>query len=549
MSDNNGDKEVKAAKARDAVLLLGPDDPFVQALTAERPQINPDYAVQSPVGYIREMTEEEKAGINKPEPEKLDQDKYGWAGNVHDYLGKMPDHWVPNNRFTSMTHYYPFHEPPHELVTKQADTLGPKDKYGNTILDHDKVSIALFTFFTTVKPSALATGCVMTYRGFLGEREAMFIRYERDHVDPMTFVLREDSYEGFIGDWYRAWFSPEAKQRAIDWAIEPNNDKEFQARGYMKRVCQKGQEFPLSWYWMMEHKHEYDGLLNGDFQLVDDLVDRFTSRFNRFIGIATKLADALAPKMKVRDHNLVLTFKGNKALDGLIIGLDKVPARLENGEFHLGETPIDLEEWAKHGNDVLVAARKINKVSNWVEQLLKECRSELPDHPYAKNTFDQAVKKQLLASSHFIKELYQIQASDIKPYVEKVANEIVEALNNKGGNIGLDLNTWYVYQYTNDGMAPVPLVSEGLNFRKTVYDVHTDRFIEILYTYMFGLTNPYIRPYTHKVAADPKDGIQIGSIRQIKGAPDPIISNREETPTPEKIEEVQEKGWDTMLKE
>ena len=65
-------------------------------------------------------------------------------------------------------------------------------------------------------------------------------------------------------------------------------------------------------------------------------------------------------------------------------------------------------------------------------------------------------------------------------------------------------------------MPPVPLVIDELNFKKSIYDIHTDRFMEILYMYMINLKSPYIRPYTHRVVADMSDGIAIGSIRQVK---------------------------------
>ena len=291
----------------------------------------------------------------------------------------------------------------------------------------------------------------------------------------------------------------------------------------------------------------------------------FASRFSRFIGMATKQAEKLAPMLKKRDHNLVLTFKGNKTLDGLVIGLDKVPPRLENGEFHLGETPINLDDWHQYGNSVVVIVRKITKVSHWVEQLIKECKASLPDHPYAQSRFAKAMKEQLLASSHFIKELYQINPNDIRDYVEQVANEMVGALNNHGGNIGLDLNTWKVYQYQDNGLPPVPLVVEELNFRKNVYEVHTDRFMECLYTFMYGLSSPYIRPYTHKVVVDGNDGIKIGSIRHVKEAGDPLaekpvetlkdleepVSNTEAIAPLKKqsLEELREESWENMKNE
>lgn len=483
-----------------------------------------------------------------------------WTPNLEQFQKSIPMHYVPNNRFTSMTHYYPFHD--YSAVVGIQDIQDPEQLLGqheiNNEPDHKYHTICagLKHFFTTVKPNALATGCAMTYPGFVGNTEVTYIRFERDHVDPITFVLRADTFDRFIEDWVAGINDPVRKQRAIEWATEPNSDPNLQAKGYRKRICQKAMEFPLDMLYPPE-TFVYDGLFNGDFQLIDDVIDRFKSRFNRFIGMATKHADKLAPMIKHRDHNLVLTFKGNKTLDGLVIGLDKVPPRLENGEYHLGEHPIVLEDWHQYGNSAVVVVRKINKVSQWVEQLIKECKAELPDHPYAQERFAKVMKEQLLASSHFIKELYQIDPNAVRDYVEEVANGMVCALNDHGGNIGLDLNTWKVYQYQDNGLPPVPLVVEELNFRKTVYEVHTDRFMELLYIFMYALSSPYIRPYTHKVVVDGNDGIKIGSVRHIKEAGDPLAEQPVETlkdleepaGTPGTIAALKEESWENMKNE
>ena len=444
---------------------------------------------------------------------------YNWTGNVHDYVDP---YFVSNMDFGSFKHYYPFNEGI-RLKLNLARSPEPEefleewDINGEKIHNYTKVCAALHHFFTTVKPAALAVGCVMTYQGYQGDTEVTYIRFERDHVDPITFVLRADSFGFFIDMWYDGVTNPVRQQTAIGWCREDNNSPGMIARGNKRMINQISMEWPLSWIRPIDLEHKWDGLLNGDFQRTEDVIAAFNGRFDRFIAMATKQAERIAPKVKFRDHTLMLVFKGNEDLNCLVIGLDKVPGRLpDSGEYSLGDKPIDLAEWAHLGNDVLVAVRKVGKVSQWVDQLIEESYKSLPDHPYCRAELDKVIKTRLLASSHFMKELYKINPRDVQGYVEKVANDVMTALHNHGGNIGLDLNSWRVYQYFEDGTPPIPMVKEELNFRKSVFDVHTDHMVGIIYAYMFTIKSPYLRPYANRVKADLSDGIPIGSIRPVK---------------------------------
>lgn len=445
--------------------------------------------------------------------------KYGWADRV---LEPVDPYFVSNMDFPEFKHYYPFNDNIRGKMTL-IESCGPEDLLeewevnGDKRHNYHKVCIALHNFFTTVKPNALAVGCVMVYAGFQGDTEVSYIRFERDHVDPITFVLRADSFGFFIDLWYDGVANPVRQQTAIGWCREDNNSPGMIARGNKKMINQISLEYPLSWIRDMPETHKWDDMTNGDFKRTEDVIAAFNGRFDRFIAIATKQAERIAPRVKKRDHSLMLVFKGNEDLTRLVIGLDRVPGRLpDSGEFSLGDSPINLDEWAPLGNDVLVAVRKITKVSQWVDQLIQESYKALPQCVYSKEEMDKVVRTRLLASSHFMKELYPISSVDVQPYVEKVANEVMTALHDHGGNIGLDLNSWRVYEYPADGSPAIPMVKPELDFRKKVFDQHTDRMVEIIYAYMYTIRSPYLRPYANRVAASLSDGIPIGSIRQVK---------------------------------
>ena len=529
MSDTTGRNDV----------LLSEDDPFVKALYATHPPvIDEEYGGMPgiPVGTTDHsgvvapgdtllFTEQGSEPVQEIEVSKLD-DVLGkpaseWAGNVYEYIDP---NFVSNMDFGIFNHYYPFTTDMQLQISMTRDN-GPEDfpvewnLHGEKKHNYIKVCAALHNFFTSVNPGVSAMGCVMTYNGYQGDTEVTYIRFERDHVEPITYVLRADSFEFFIDMWYDGLTNPIRRRTAGDWCREDNNSPGMIARGNKKMITQLSREWPLSWIRPIEPTHKWDDMLNGDFQRTDEVIAAFNSRFDRYIAIATKQAERIAPRVAVRDHALMLVFKGNEDLTRLVIGLDRVPGRLpDNGEYSLGERPIDLAEWSHLGNDVLVAVRKLTKVSQWVDQLIEESYKALPKCAYSKQEMDRVVKTRLLASSHFMKELYQISPRDVQGYVEKVANDVMTALHEHGGNIGLDLNSWRVYEYPEDGSPAIPLVKDELNFRKKVFDVHTDRMVEIIYAYMFGIKSPYLRPYANRVVADLKDGIPIGSIRQVKAS-------------------------------
>lgn len=463
--------------------------------------------------------------INRMGEDTEGKGPFEFAPDLAKLGSSLPEGWISNLQFTSMTHYYPF--------AGTMDITGYPEDQHETIKKTNKILLALEQFDKTVNPSAPKLGPVMIYQGlkFLRTKpgqndysdthptEVTYIRFQRDGIhESVTYVLRSDTFEYFIDSWFDAINSSSRLQNAINWCGEENNDQRLRSHGHMNRITRAPLELPLSFFEMADPGDHYlDGLMSGDFKLIDGICKRLRNQFDKLIGDVTAQADKLATKIDVRDHTLYLVFKANEDFTGLVVSLDKVPPKLpEGGEYSLGDKPIDKEEWEKEGLDVAVIVRKVLKAASWITKLIADCRAELPDHPYAVSTFNKALKERLLASSHFMKEIYRINPKDVRDQVESVANDILSKLNDHGGNIGLDLNNWTVYQYQDGGMPPVPLVADPLNFRRDVYDAYTDGFIDVLYAFLLNTPSPYIRPYSHRVKADANDGIPLGSIRQAK---------------------------------
>lgn len=447
-----------------------------------------------------------------------------------DFKANLPEHWVSMTQLPGMQAFYPFDDDAEyalEPLVIETGTTPEMQAALEHYLDYRVVNGAFKKFWSTFMPHMPQTGVVLVYSGLVGKTDAVYIRYEQDHVKPMTFVLDREEFTYFLSGWTQAIISEHMQVEMEEWCKFATSNEDFKKRGFRYNLTGMAVTYPLSWFFYNSFNAKGDlfaGLTNGDFKLMDGFKKQFVARFDSMVSEATHLAVTLKDKVKFKDHNLMLAFKANESFTGILIGLDKIfPKFPEGGQVECGLTPIDPAEWAKEGDNVQVVIRKLIKLNTKINNMILKILMDLPDNEWCRQTFLTLVKERMIASSHFLKELYQANPTDIRPYVESKANEILGALNERGGNIGLDLTSWVVYQYFTDGRPPVPLVADGLNFKQELYNMHTERFMEVLYQYLFHVRSPFIRPYVHRVVADLSDGIPVGSIRPVEQA-QPVVA-------------------------
>lgn len=434
----------------------------------------------------------------------------------HDYVFDLPDHWVSMMRLPGFEVLYPFHVLKDEsvLVEKSVDA-----DYYIPIVPLVGAGAALKKAWETLMPDAPQTGGVYLYRGIQGNTEVIYIRYEQDHVNPVTFTILDKDWDYFIRGWNQAVTSEEAVTEMEAWCKHPTSNQDLVNRGWKFNFTMHGLTYSLKWFLTnndVEKYYPFDQMDNGDFEKADNVIKQLDARFDRYVADISRFAFTLKDKVAFKDHDLMLAFKANEKFTGLVVSLDKIyPKFPEGGAYECGVIPVTEEQWANEGDNVKVVIRRIVRVVNKTNELIDKLRKELPNFPYFHKAFEKALQVRLMSSSHFMKEIYKANPSDIQSYVQKVGNDVVMALNKHGGNIGLDLTSWVVYQYMEDGSAPVPVVVDELNFKQNLFNTHTERFMDVLYQYLLQLRNPYIRPYAHRVAANITDGIPVGSIRPL----------------------------------
>lgn len=459
---------------------------FEDAVSA-RPVIDPDY-----VGM---------PGLPVPPEEG-----HGFIMNWDHVKDGIPDHYVPNMAYTSMTHYYPWFK---ETILTDYVVKVEEDTFKAIA----KLNQAFRNFLAIVLSDVEGTGCVMTYDGMIEFTEVVYIRYNLDRQKSITYVVEQDKLPLFVEAWSRADQSEENKQLAINWTRLPVNNASMSKRNYRRNVTQLGMEIPHS-YLLLGDDNVFDGLVNGDFQIIESQIETFNKRLRQLLKGATTQSADLVRSVYKKDHSLILGFRATDTFDNLRISLDRIPAKLPNGEINIGENEILLSDWEGYNPQTISTIRKIKKYEVRANKLIRDTLVHIKDHPYIRQQFADNLRTQLIASSHFIKEVYAIGVDAAQPLVNELAEEIVNKLNARGGNIGLDLNNWIVYQYHEDNSRPTPILDDELNFKEHIFEKYLDRFMDYLGAFLQNVKSPYIRPYTYRVLVEEDDGVAIGSVRR-----------------------------------
>lgn len=345
---------------------------------------------------------------------------------------------------------------------------------------------------------------IFRYAGMDGDQEVTWFRFQLGDVSRSFVVLTK-----LIPEFLVSMDGPDAD--AMAWT----HQRRASAKGFGLNVTQAPIELPLSFFPFSFAKDPIDDLFDGDFTQVKEVCERLNEDLRGRLGELNRIALKLADLIPQKDHDLYLSFKGVNGLKQMNVALDRVYPKLpESGEIVLGDEPINIFEWSAYSKVVQVNVKRISHGTRQINRMFDKYRALINPHPMIQELFDTNLKEQLMASSHFLNRVYGFSAAYGVKYMEEVANEVISKLNAHGGNIGLDLNEWVVYEYHEEGR-PTPIESEELDFKKQILNSYTQSFVDALYGYLLDVQNPYIKPYTYRTVVEGDDGIEVGSIRQV----------------------------------
>jgi len=343
---------------------------------------------------------------------------------------------------------------------------------------------------------------IFRYEGMDGDQPVTWFRFQVGEVSRSFVVLSKD---------VPAFFAAMSGDEPMKWT----HQRRQSAKGFNLNVTQAPIELPLSFFPMDFSKGPMDELFDGDFILVAEVNERLNEDLRVRLAELNRLAVKLADLIPQKDHDLYLSFKGVDGLKKMNVALDRVYPRLpESGEIVLGDDPINLFDWTDYSKVVQVNVKRISHGTRQINRMFEKYRAMINPHPMVQAIFDTNLKEQLMASSHFLNRVYGFSAAYGVKYMEEVANEVIGKLNAHGGNIGLDLNEWVVYEYHEEGR-PTPIENEELDFKKQILNSYTQSFVDALYGYLLDVQSPYIRPYTYRTVVSGDDGIEVGTIRQV----------------------------------
>ena len=389
---------------------------------------------------------------------------------------------------------------------------------GKELADKPQLIVrGLLAFFKAKHPEVEETPVILTYEKLLNDSTVKFFRFQFNDNGSHTYAMDTAHVESFTSNMCEGDYTP--------WADSKNSNKEMlevtiwgrmghPQQVYPQRVSKLPIELPIE-FLRAPRIGPMDHLHSGDFIQLAEVMEVFTKEFHERLGRVTHLAQKIGYLATGKDHDLYLTFKGTDQMTKINVGLEKVyPLLPESGELELGDNPINLEDWASSGKVIQVNVKRVAHATKQINKMIEGFRGRISADPVIQQLFNEILKHQLMAASHFMKQIYAFSGVDGKALVEQVADDMIRKLTAKGGRIGLDVNSWVVWEYHDEGM-PTKVEDPELDFLKTVRDRYLESFMTALYARLLDSFNPYIKPYDYRETVLEDDGITVGSMRQV----------------------------------
>lgn len=350
----------------------------------------------------------------------------------------------------------------------------------------------------------------------------------------VRYVLADDTAISYNlpGGLYKI-FKSKIREERWDWMVRPNGIKELQnfTVGREERYQSFYNPNLINHYLMNVNLAPYtlpeaafvtesslatafEGLNSGDIHHID-------LRFKKVANITTDVIRQIRANLAlisndlntVKDHDLYFGFFINKDTFELSPSLSRIEPMLpEGGTFVLEQQPLNPADFAYLGALGQTGITTISNAVNRLNQAIKGFLVEADRHPllleYAEDLITQTFVM-LTQAGHMV---YTFTYEGGKEKIDNLANDILGRLAGLPGVVGLDINSWRVWDYTNIN-EPVRLTEP--DFEGEIFNRYTDSFVTALYNYLITLQTPLLRPYSRREAVAPEKVGEhaVGSIR------------------------------------
>lgn len=290
-------------------------------------------------------------------------------------------------------------------------------------------------------------------------------------------------------------------------------------------------EFPKGWLVPAE-THPLDGFLQEDLWSIDRNSFELSEKVGKVVRDILHTSHRLLALTTDRVYDLYMSLNVDATdLTKFKLRFDRIYPKLpdlknENDELSPIIIGIKEEFGLETGdnstyNQVVTQLKKYEQIiNNSVEKHIR--KSNLKGEPL--EMFKKEITSILMATSHYTGKVFSYDGAHGGDLLNEVANSVLEKLYYYRGGAGtpirrdlaLDISSWYVWEYPEDGSAPIRAPEPELDFRTIILEGYTDSFTDLLGPILIESGHvDVIRPYKHHVKADLSDGRAIGSMTRV----------------------------------
>ena len=285
-------------------------------------------------------------------------------------------------------------------------------------------------------------------------------------------------------------------------------------------------ELPKGWL-TAETPHPLDGFLQEDLWSVGRNAFELNEKVAKQVKEILAISHRLLPLTTDRTYDLYMSMNVNSLdLTKFKLRFDRIYPKLpdltnENDEL----APIIIgirEDFGLEPNDNPVYNQVVHQLKRCEEIINKQIQKHIKKSGLKGEPLEMLKKEItsiLMATSHYTGKVFGYDGTHGEALLHEVANGILDAMYRAratGRDLALDISSWFVWEYPQDGSQPIRATEPELDFRKLILEGYTDSFVDLLVPILMDSGHSdAVRPYKFHVKADLSDGRAIGSMTRV----------------------------------
>lgn len=336
--------------------------------------------------------------------------------------------------------------------------------------------------------------------------EIAWVRFEREDGNSTTFKLNKKLTNTLV------------KSPIVCMDVRIRND--LQAMELAKH------ELPKGWLAAIT-EHPLDGFAQEDLWAIDRNAFELSEKVGKQIKEILSISRRLLPLTTERVYDLWMSMNVDQLdLTKFKLRFDRIYPKLpdltnENDEL----APIIIgikDEFGLEPSDNVTYNEVVNLLKRSESIINKQIQKHIKKSGL-KGVPLEMLKKEitsiLMATSHYTAKVFGYDGTHGEQLLHEVANDILDKLYRAratGRDLGLDISSWFVWEYPQDGSQPLRATEPELDFHRTILEGYTDTFVDLLVPILMdsGHTDA-VKPYKFHVKADLSDGRAIGSMTRV----------------------------------